>query len=91
MLWGIGTSLGFPVAMSAAGDCCGDRSETAARVSFAATIGYVAFLVGPPVLGLLGEQFGLRAAMIFVLILVTAAMFLAPAARTQAEREAVRG
>lgn len=90
VLWGIGTSLGFPVAMSAAGDS-GDRSETAARVSFAATIGYVAFLVGPPVLGLLGEQFGLRAAMIFVLILVTAAMFLAPAARTQAEREAVRG
>ena len=90
VLWGIGTSLGFPVAMSAAGDS-GDRSETAARVSFAATIGYVAFLVGPPVLGLLGEQFGLRAAMIFVLILVTAAMFLAPAARTQAAREAVRG
>ena len=66
-------------------------SETAARVSFAATIGYVAFLVGPPVLGLLGEQFGLRAAMIFVLILVTAAMFLAPAARTQAERKPLRG
>jgi len=90
VLWGIGTSLGFPVAMSAAGDS-GDHSETAARVSFAATIGYVAFLVGPPVLGLLGEHFGLRIAMIFVLVLVTVAMFLAPAARTQAERESVRG
>jgi MFS family permease len=57
-------------------------------VSFAATIGYVAFLVGPPVLGVLGEEFGLRAAMIVVLVLVAAAVFLAPAARTPAERAA---
>ncbi|WOF22476.1 MFS transporter [Microbacterium betulae] len=84
VLWGLGASLGFPVALSAAGD---SGEDTAARVSFAATIGYVAFLVGPPVLGLLGERFGLRQAMIVVLVLVGAAVFLAPAARTKAERE----
>lgn len=83
VLWGIGASLGFPVAISAAGD---SGEDTAARVSFAATIGYIAFLVGPPVLGLLGERFGLRNAMIVVLVLVAAAVFLAPAARTKAER-----
>ncbi|GAA4195662.1 MFS transporter [Microbacterium oryzae] len=84
VLWGLGASLGFPVALSAAGDS-GD--DTAARVSFAATIGYIAFLVGPPVLGLLGEQFGLRSALIVVMALVAVAIFLAPGARTPAERE----
>ncbi|WP_275558014.1 MFS transporter [Streptomyces sp. 5-6(2022)] len=79
VLWGIGASLGFPVALSAAGDS-GDNS--AARVSLAATVGYVAFLVGPPSLGHLGEQFGLRNALLVVLILVVAASFVTPAART---------
>lgn len=79
VLWGIGASLGFPVALSAAGDS-GDNST--ARVSLAATLGYVAFLVGPPSLGHLGEQFGLRNALSLVLILVVAASFVTPAART---------
>ncbi|MER7880003.1 MFS transporter [Streptomyces solisilvae] len=79
VLWGIGASLGFPVALSAAGDS-GDNS--AARVSLAATLGYVAFLVGPPSLGHLGERFGLRNALFLVLILVVAASFATPAART---------
>ncbi|MFI0730838.1 MFS transporter [Streptomyces sp. NPDC021225] len=79
VLWGIGASLGFPVALSAAGDS-GDNS--AARVSLAATLGYVAFLVGPPSLGQLGEHFGLRNALFLVLILVLAASFATPAART---------
>ena len=82
VLWGLGASLGFPVALSAAGDTGRETSgaETAARVSFAATVGYIAFLVGPPVLGILGEQFGLRPAMIVVLALVVAAVLLTPAA-----------
>ncbi|SKC42399.1 MFS transporter [Krasilnikoviella flava] len=79
VLWGLGASLGFPVAISAAGD---SGENPAARVSLAATLGYVAFLVGPPVLGFLGEHYGLRSALIVVLVLVAAAAFLAPAART---------
>jgi MFS family permease len=84
VLWGLGASLGFPVALSAAGDTGRETSgaETAARVSFAATIGYIAFLVGPPVLGILGEELGLRQAMILVLALVLLAALLTPAART---------
>jgi fucose permease len=54
-LWGLGTALGFPVGMSAAGD---DPAHAAARVSVVATIGYVAFLAGPPLIGFLGEQTG---------------------------------
>lgn len=78
VLWGLGASLGFPVGMSAAAD---DPHNAAARVSAVATIGYLAFLVGPPVLGLLGEHFGLLNALILVMALIAAAVFAAPAAR----------
>ena len=54
-LWGLGTALAFPVGMSAAGD---DPAHAAARVSVVATIGYVAFLAGPPLIGFLGEHVG---------------------------------
>ncbi|PPF34536.1 MFS transporter [Pseudoclavibacter sp. AY1H1] len=70
ILWGLGTALGFPVALSAAG-ASGNRPD--ARVAFAATLGYIAFLVGPPALGFLGEDFGLRSALIAVLALVAVA------------------
>ncbi|MEV7866389.1 MFS transporter [Streptomyces sp. NPDC088124] len=83
VLWGLGASLGFPVALSAAGDS-GD--DSAARVALAATVGYVAFLVGPPSLGYLGEHFGLRQALLPVLVLVVAATFATPAARSRAPR-----
>src|SRR5699024_8222214 len=56
VLWGLGAALGFPVALSAAGAGATDPGQTAARVSFAATVGYIAFLVGPPVLGVLGDN-----------------------------------
>ena len=79
VLWGLGAALGFPVALSAAGD---SGENPAARVSLAATLGYVAFLVGPPVLGFLGDHYGLRSALVVVLVLVAASALLAPAART---------
>ena len=78
--WGLGASLGFPLALSAAGD---SGPHAAARVSLVATIGYVAFLVGPPGLGFLGDHYGLRAAMTVVLVLVAVADFLAPAVATR--------
>jgi fucose permease len=53
--WGVGTSLGFPVGMSAAGD---DPRQAAGRVSVVASIGYVAFLAGPPLIGFLAQDIG---------------------------------
>lgn len=76
LLWGLGLSLGFPVAISAAGDSGADAT---ARVSFVATMGYVAFLVGPPALGVIGQHYGLRFALVLPLSLVVLATFLAPA------------
>ena len=67
VLWGLGSALGFPTGMSAAAD---DPRTAAARVSAVATIGYVAFLVGPPLIGFLGEHFGLLNALIFVSVLL---------------------
>lgn len=55
-LWGAGASLGFPLGMSAAAD---DPSKAAASVSAAATIGYLAFLCGPPLLGWVSHQIGI--------------------------------
>lgn len=66
-LWGLGASLGFPVALSAAGD---NPVDAARRVSAVATAGYTAFLVGPPLLGFVGEHVGLRSAILVALALV---------------------
>ena len=71
-LWGLGASLGFPVALSLAGDSGPNPAE---RVKLVAISGYVAFLVGPPLLGFVGEHYGLRNAMIIVLALVIVAAF----------------
>lgn len=66
-LWGLGASLGFPVAISIAGD---DPDRPAQRVGAVATAGYLAFLVGPPSLGILGEHYGLRTAILAVVVLL---------------------
>lgn len=78
VLWGLGASLGFPVGMSAAGD---DPRRAAARVSAVATIAYCAFLVGPPVLGVVGEAIGLLNALWIVLGLIVLATLAIPAAK----------
>lgn len=77
-LWGLGASLGFPVGMSAASD---DPRRAAARVSVVATIGYLAFLAGPPTLGLLGDHVGVLNALAAVAVLSAVALAVVPAAR----------
>ncbi|MFS0725992.1 MFS transporter [Paenibacillus sp. 1P07SE] len=84
VFWGLGAALGFPVGMSAAADV---KRGAAARVSAIATIGYLAFLAGPPFLGLLGEHFGLLRAMLVVLVFVVLSALLSQAAKPPAKRE----
>ncbi|MDY7529578.1 MULTISPECIES: MFS transporter [unclassified Cryobacterium] len=83
VLWGVGASLGFPVGMSAAAD---DTRNSAARVSAVAMIGYFAFLVGPPVLGLLGQNWGILNALYLIVALMALAGLAAPAARERHRR-----
>nr|WP_221378728.1 MFS transporter [Actinoplanes polyasparticus] len=63
LLWGAGASLGFPIGMSSAAD---DPARAAIRVSVAGSIGYGAFLAGPPLIGLLAEHLGVLRAMLCV-------------------------
>jgi MFS family permease len=84
--WGLGSALGFPVGMSAAAD---DPKLAAARVSAVATIGYLAFLVGPPLVGFVGQQVGLLNALLIVLALVAVAGIVSPAAREPKRRTTV--
>jgi fucose permease len=76
-LWGLGISLAFPLSIAAASE---SGPDSVSRVSLVAVAGYIAFLVGPPLLGFLGEHFGLRMAMLVVLGSLTVTMILAPAA-----------
>jgi fucose permease len=86
VLWGVGASLGFPVGMSAAAD---DQARAPARVSVVSTIGYTAFLAGPPVLGFIGDQVGALHALLVISILLLPAALLVPAARKPVEADQV--
>lgn len=77
-LWGAGASLGFPLGMSAAAD---DPEKAAARVSATATIGYLSFLCGPPVLGFISEHIGLLNTLYIIVVLVVASGLFSSAAR----------
>ncbi|MFF2907196.1 MFS transporter [Paenibacillus sp. NPDC057934] len=78
VLWGLGAAFGFPVGLSAAGD---NPRGVAARVGAVTTLGYSAFLIGPPILGVIGESVGLLRALLVVLIGVTIAGLLSHAAK----------
>jgi MFS family permease len=87
-LWGLGASLGFPVGMSAAAD---EESMAAPRVSVVASIGYTAFLAGPPLIGFLGDQVGVLRALSATAGLLAVALLVAGTVRAPATAEAQRG
>ncbi|WP_198663782.1 MFS transporter [Jiangella endophytica] len=80
VVWGFGAALGFPLGMSAASD---DPRRAAARVSVVASVGYTAFLAGPPILGWLGDHEGVLNALLVVAIAAVVAGLVSPAAREQ--------
>jgi MFS family permease len=89
VLWGLGASLGFPVGMSAAAD---EPAHAAARVSVVSTIGYTAFLAGPPVLGFLADEVGVLNALLLVAVLLVPSALVVPSARpVSASRRASPG
>lgn len=80
VLWGLGASLGFPVGVSAAAD---DPARAAARVSVVTTIGYTAFLAGPPLVGFVAHHTGTLRALLVVAVVMVPALVVVPAARSQ--------
>ncbi|RYC14708.1 MFS transporter [Nocardioides zhouii] len=88
LLWGVGASLGFPVGMSAAAD---DPVRAASRVSVVSTIGYAAFLAGPPFLGFVGDEVGTLKALLVVAVLLMPAALVVPAARETTRASGAQG
>ncbi|SDT64992.1 MFS transporter [Jiangella sp. DSM 45060] len=80
IVWGFGAALGFPLGMSAGAD---DPRRAAARVSVIASVGYTAFLAGPPILGWLGDHEGVLNALLAVAVAATVLGLVSPAAREQ--------
>ena len=82
--WGLGASLGFPVGMSAGAD---EPAHAAARVSVISTIGYSAFLAGPPLLGFVGDRVGtLQSLWVVAAVLVPTVLLVSVAREPSAER-----
>ena len=81
MLWGVGLALGFPVGMSAGAD---EPAMAAPRVSVIASIGYCAFLAGPPLIGFLGDHFTVLRAVLAVAVLLALAIMITGAIRPPA-------
>ncbi len=78
VVWGLGAALGFPVGMSAAAD---DPRRAARRVSVVSTVGYGAFLAGPPLLGFVGNEVGTLDSLYVVVAAMVPAAILVLAVR----------
>ncbi|MHC5796875.1 MFS transporter [Lacisediminihabitans sp. FW035] len=74
VLWAVGVSMGFPLGMSAAAE---SGPNGAARVSAVASIGYLANLAGPPIIGNLSEAVGLLNSFWLVVVLLAVAFIAA--------------
>lgn len=78
-LWAIGVSMGFPLGMSAAAT----GSNAALRVSVVASLGYLANLAGPPILGHVADGVGFLNALYVVVAFLLVAAVSAPALRAR--------
>lgn len=92
-LWGLGSALGFPVGMSAASD---DPLRAARRVSVVASVGYTAFLAGPPLIGFVADHMGYRNSLLLIAIPMAVGFVIAskaaplPGSRTALHEESLR-
>ena len=82
LAWGLGLSVVFPSAISAAGEVPGRGSRAIAVVS---TIGYSGFLFGAPLIGTLAHRMPLDRALLAVAVLVLLIAILASVARERGE------
>ncbi len=66
-LWGIGLAVVFPAGISTAGEIGGRHSDH--TIAIASTMAYGGFLIGPPLLGMIGQHWGLERAFIVPAVL----------------------
>lgn len=88
-LVGLGLSNVVPLTYSIAGNIPG--IDPTAGIAVASTIGYSGFFVGPPVIGYLGDAFGLRLGLCFSLVLFFVALGVIAVLIGDARRAVSRG
>jgi len=76
LLVGLGLSCGFPLAISAAGESGPGSGSN--EIATASMIGYLGFLLGPPLIGLLAEVVGLGPALLAIAVSSAGLVALAP-------------
>lgn len=77
---GAGFATIVPQVFTAAGN--NKEVSSGAAISMVTTIGYMGFLIGPPVIGFVAEWVGLRLSLGIVVFMSVVAMFLAPSVRS---------
>ena len=78
---GAGLAVAFPIALGAGGRTPGMASGTA--IGAVATAGYTGLLVGPPLIGFVSDQAGLRVGLALVAVLSFVTALLAGTVRSQ--------
>lgn len=73
-LVGLGLATIVPIVYSSAGNMKG--IDPSVGIAMATTIGYAGFFVGPPTIGFLSDEFGLRIGLGFILLLFVAMLLL---------------
>lgn len=87
-LWGVGVALAFPLFLSAAGE----QPNPARKVATVSAFGYTSFLVGPPLLGMVGQEIGVVNMYWIILLFIVLSVVVAGAAgNTRASAKAVKG
>jgi MFS family permease len=84
-LVGLGLSVPFPLVLSAAGRFA--KANRGSILAMVTTGGYFGMIAGPPVIGFLANQMGMRLALAPVVFLCVLAAFCAPATGTPAVKE----
>lgn len=77
VVWAIGSCLGFPLGLSAAGD---DPATASSRVAAVSLIGYSAFFAGPPIVGFIADSSGILPALSIIFAFIAVAIAASPAA-----------
>jgi len=78
VLWGAGAAMAWPTVMSAAAD---DGERAAQRVSVASSFSSTSMLVVPPLLGMLGDAWGIRNALMLIGVAMIASLLATRAAK----------
>lgn len=78
IVWALGSCLGFPLGLSAAGD---DPATASSRVAAVSLIGYSAFFAGPPLVGFIADQTGILPALTIIFVFIAVALAASPAVR----------